>query len=387
MLMTSKQRFLKVLNRQIPDRLPVTTHHVMPYFLDEYMNGMGVQEFFAYFGFDPILWTVEHLPDEANGDYFDPEQGELAYLEAPRICSDNWRIKTEIIDDPVYAATKFTIQTPAKSLSMVLQGNDQTVWVAEPLLKEKKDGEIFARFAPAPLCNVESVNRQYEAYGERGLVRGMIPGFDIYGQPGCWQDAAVLFGVENLIIETFSDPEWVHELLRVLLVRKRKYIESLKNAHFDLIELGGGSASSTVISPDIFDKFVAPYDGKLIEAAHLNDQRIVYHTCGGMTPLLEMIADMKPDAMETFTPKSMGGDVELREAKNRIGDRTVMIGGFDQFHFLKDCPPDETRKAVRKCFESAGEGGGYILAPSDHFFDADEECLRAFADEAKKCTY
>jgi uroporphyrinogen decarboxylase len=32
--------------------------------------------------------------------------------------------------------------------------------------------------------------------------------------------------------------------------------------------LGGGDASTTVISPDIFNDFVAPYDSQLIAAAH-----------------------------------------------------------------------------------------------------------------------
>jgi hypothetical protein len=32
--MNSKERLLKALNREVPDRLPVTTHHVMPSFLE-----------------------------------------------------------------------------------------------------------------------------------------------------------------------------------------------------------------------------------------------------------------------------------------------------------------------------------------------------------------
>ena len=52
-----------------------------------------------------------------------------------------------------------------------------------------------------------------------------------------------------------------------------------------------------------------------------------------------------------------------------------MIGGFDQFHYFKGCTPEETRAAVRQAFRDAGEGGGYILAPSDHFFDADTALL------------
>ena len=219
------------------------------------------------------------------------------------------------------------------------------------------------------------------------MIRGTLPGFDVYGQPGCWQDAAVLFGVEKLILETFDDPEWVHSLLNILLERKKHFVQSMEGARFDLVEYGGGDASSTVISPKIFEQFVAPYDAELIELAHRAGQRVVYHTCGGMLPILEMIAGMNPDAMETFTPPAMGGDVDLREAKKRIGHRICMVGGFDQFHYLKDCTRKETKHEVRRCFEEAGEGGGFILAPSDHFFDADVELIESYVDEARKCVY
>lgn len=60
---------------------------------------------------------------------------------------------------------------------------------------------------------------------------------------------------------------------------------------------------------------------------------------------------------------------------------------FDQFHFFKGCTPEQTRAEVRRCFEAAGTNGGYILCPSDHFFDADIELIHAYADEAKKCLY
>jgi uroporphyrinogen-III decarboxylase len=106
-----------------------------------------------------------------------------------------------------------------------------------------------------------------------------------------------------------------------------------------------------------------------------------------MMPILEQIADMGPDAMETFTPPAMGGDVDLAQAKRRIGDRVCIIGGFDQFHNLWDCSPDQTRRAVRRCFKQAGQDGRYILAPSDHFFDAKPALIAAFADEARRCAY
>jgi uroporphyrinogen-III decarboxylase len=384
--MTSKQRFLAALNGTLPDRLPVTTHHVMPSFLEKYLNGMTNDDFFDRFGLDPTLWVHAHMPDEAKGAMYD--QSHIpGYLEPRRTVSDQWRVTTESLPHERYATVRYTFVTPDRNLTTVLQSNEHTSWVSERLIKNKSDIDIIAKYVTAPLCDVEEVNRQADAYGTRGLVRGTVACFDVYGQPGCWQDASVLFGIEQLIMETYDDPAWVHAFLQIIHDRKKTYIDSTKGARYDILELGGGDASTTVISPTLFDEFVAPYDARLIESAHAAGQRIVYHTCGGMMPILEQIADLKTDAMETFTPAAMGGDTDLLEAKRRIGSRVCMIGGFDQFHFFTGCTTETTRKAVRHCFETAGEGGRYILAPSDHFFDAEPELLEAFADEARKCTY
>jgi uroporphyrinogen decarboxylase len=384
--MTSKQRLLAALDRKIPDRLPVTTHHVMPYFLKKYLNGISNDEFFDQFQLDAIRWLNVYKPDETKGEYHDPLHTP-GYLEARRISSDQWRIFPERLPDSHYETIRYNFVTPKKTLSMVLQSNEYTSWVSERLIKEKSDIDIIADYAVVPKCDVEAVNREAEAFGERGIIRGFINFFDVYGQSGCWQDAAVLYGIEELIFATFEDPEWVHALLKILFERKKIYIESLRGARYDIIEHGGGDASSTVISPEIFDTFVAPYDAPLIDSAHSAGQRVVYHTCGGMMPFLERLADLRADALETFTPVSMGGDAQLAEAKQRIGDKVCMIGGFDQFHYFNNCTPEETRQEVRRCFNEAGRNGGYILSPSDHFFDADIALVEAFADEARTCVY
>jgi hypothetical protein len=375
------------INRGVPDRLPATTHHLMPYFLDKYMGGMSDQEFFDHFEMDAIRWIVPHRPDTSNGEYCDPLQGEIGYLESRRVSTDQWRVEFEDIPDPEHKITRYRFLTPKGTLTTVLQEDQHSVWVIEHLIKEKKDIDLIAEYVTAPKCDVEAVNKEAEAYGERGLIRGHICCFDVFGQPGTWQDAACLVGIEKLILAAFDDPAWVHELLKILQRRKKVFVQSMSGARYDILELGGGDGSSTVISPDMFEKFVAPYDSEIIAAAHEAGQRISYHICGGIMPLLELVAGMGPDAMETFTPPEMGGDTNLAEAKNRIGDKVCMIGGFNQFHHLVNCTEQETRAAVRRCFEAAGELGGFILSPSDHFFDADPQLIKAFADEARNCVY
>jgi uroporphyrinogen decarboxylase len=378
----SRERLLTALAGGVPDRLPVTTHHLMPSFLINYLDGASEEEFFDLFGLDPIRWVWDLKPNEECGDHWLPSDADKRW-----ICSDNWRIEAKELTESRNNATRYDIVTPGGTLSTVLEETHQTAWVVERLVKNKTDIELIQNYAPIPICDVDVVNGHAAHWGDRGIIRGSAPSFEIYGQPGCWQDAAVLFGIQALIMETFDDPGWVHQFLEVLKRRKLPTIASMKGAKIDIIELGGGDASSTVISPTIFEKFVAPYDDELIAEAHRVDQRVVYHTCGGMMPLLEQIADMAPDAMETFTPPSIGGDTDLAEAKARIGDRVCMIGGFDQWRHFQGCTPEETRTAVRRCFEEAGDGGGFILSPSDHFFDADRDLIKAFADEARACKY
>ena len=361
--MTGKERLLAALDGKCPDRLPVTTHHLIGSFLENYMGGCSELEFFKEMGLDPIIWPSSRI--------YTPEQ------EA------TWRSDKEIIPGEKYYTERLYYHTPEKTLSEVHKYVDRTIWRAEHLLKEKSDIEILDRYWPVPTVDKEEIRRIAEANPDC-LIRGTM---FCFAQPGCWQELCGLYGMENIIMETYDDPDWVKEALAIIRDKKLQWADGLEGCPFDLIETGGGDASTTVISPSIFEEFVAPYDTPVIKRMREKGQRVVYHTCGGMMPILEALADMGPNALETFTPAAMGGDADLAEAKRRIGDRVCMIGGFDQFHYFTGCTPEDTRKYVRKCFEEAGAGGGFILSPSDHFFDADPALIRAFAEEAAKCIY
>ncbi len=305
--MTSRQRLLAAITRSVPDRLPATTHHVMPYFLDRYLGGVTAQHFFDDFGFDAIVWTVPHRPDPARGEYSDPLQGEPGFLESRRVSTDDWRVYSEDVSTTGRKRTRHRFVTPRGEISMTLEDAGYTAWVVEPLVKQKSDIDIIGQYATAPKCDVPAVNNVACAFGERGIVRGHICCFDVFGQPGCWQDAACLVGPQNLIMAAHDDPAWVHELLGILQRRKLQFIESLAGARYDILELGGGDASASVISPRMFDEFVAPYDSVLIDAAHRVGQRIVYHNCGRIMPMLERIAEHETRRHGDFYAFGHGG--------------------------------------------------------------------------------
>ena len=170
--MTSKERLLTALDNRQPDRLPVTTHHIMPYFTEKYMNDISAEEFFDRFEMDAIRWAAPLTGDPDRGEYRDPDQEDPGFLQVSRVSSDSWRVGIEELPDNQYSSTRHTIHTPKGTLTAVLQANDYTEWVSEHLIKEKKDIDLVARYQTFPICDVEKVNREAEEFGERGIIRG-----------------------------------------------------------------------------------------------------------------------------------------------------------------------------------------------------------------------
>jgi|GEM_PF-57103 len=363
--MTSKERMLIALERGKPDRLPVTVHQWQKYHLDTYLGGITDLEAFEYFGMDAAIQYFQDM-----GQFWLPD-ADFAKFSTP-----TWRDEVTVIsDDPDNRIYHHTVYTPEGVLTYKTAGNRKTNWITEYLIKRDEDIYLIKKYMPVPRLDPKPVNELYDKIGDRGILRGFVWG----ERAGCWQHAACLMDINELILRTFDKPDWVHELLRILLEKKLQFIESMKGAKFDLVETGG-AASSTVISPKIHEEFCLPYDRKLHDALHDLGFKVVYHTCGGTKGIEEFIVANGADASETLAPVSIGGNQEPWEFKEKIGNRLALIGGMDQHNVLTVGTPEEIRSVVFTLFEKVGKDGGYILSCADHFFDTPPENLRIYAE-------
>lgn len=361
--MTSKERMLMALKSEKPDRVPATLHQWQPYHLKRYMSGVSDIQAFNSVGLDAAVSayipTVEQTP--------------------------SWRITGKVCYDGKNTITHYSIETPEGALTCREGCNEVTSWILTPLIKKDEDIYIYKKYKPLARYDQKEILRKYDELGDAGILRGFHTG----NQGGCWQDACYLHGTEEMIMATYDKPEWVHEFLNILLEEKLAFIyESLKGARLDLIETGGGAASSTVISPKIHEEFCLPYDIKIHEAIHNVGHIAVYHTCGGMMPILDLIAANKCDASETLSPPGVGGDIfDPTAVKKKLGSKVALIGGLDQFNIMTDGSREVIRKEVHRIFEGFGPGGGYIMSACDHFFDTDRQKLIWYAEAAKECIY
>lgn len=373
--MTGKERMLRALHGEKADRLPATVHQWQGWHLENYMEGLDALAAFQAVGLDAAIQYFE-----AMGQFWIPDAERYA------VSSPDWRDEISVIDpNPCHKIIHHRIQTPAGALTYKTEADGKTTWITEYLIKKPEDLELIERFMPVSRLNQKAIAEEYDRVGDAGILRGFVWG----DQAGCWQHACCLMETEKLIMESFDNPEWVHRLLRALLDRKLRFIEeSLDGARFDLIETGGGAASDTVISPKLHRDFCLPYDRQIHEALHRQGHLVTYHTCGGMMNILDLILQNRADASETLAPPGVGGNIlEPAEVRSRFAGRMAMIGGMDQCNILTVGSPEQIAWEVRRLFEGFGADGGYILAPSDHFFDTPVENLKAFADAARTCTY
>ena len=364
---------LTAINREKPDRLPVTVHQWQKYHLDNYLDGISDLEAFEKFGMDAAIQYFQDM-----GQFW------LVDADFSKFSVPVWRDEIKVIsDDPDNRICHHTIHTPEGTLTYKTAGDRTTTWITEYLIKRDEDIYLIKKYIPVPQLDLEPINKLYDKIGDKGILRGFVWG----DQASCWQHAGCLIDVTDLILSTFDKPDWVHELLSILLDKKLQFVESMKGAKFDLIETGGGLGSSTVISPDIHEKFCLPYDRKLHDALHNAGFKITYHTCGGTNGIEELIVQNGTDASETLAPPSIGGNNEPWEYKKTIGNRLAMIGGIDQFNTLTDGSHDAIRKMVHTLFEKVGYDGGYIMSCTDHFFSTPPDKLKAYTDAARDCIY
>ena len=227
--MTGKERMMIALKRLKPDRLPVTVHQWQGYHLETFMNGMSALDAFKFCGMDAAIQYFK-----AMDQFWIPDAEQYIVQTTDR------KEAIEVISgDRDNKILHHTITTPGGKLTYKTGGNRTTTWITEYLIKHHEDIDLIDKYMPVAKLNQSNISRTYDELGDAGILRGFVWG----DQAGCWQHACCLMNFQQLIIEAYDSPEWVHRLLNILLRKKLRFIEeSFAGAKFDLIETGAPPA-------------------------------------------------------------------------------------------------------------------------------------------------
>ncbi|WP_010258715.1 uroporphyrinogen decarboxylase family protein [Treponema primitia] len=181
------------------------------------------------------------------------------------------------------------------------------------------------------------------------------------------ETAQYIFRMDNLLCDLLANPERIHKFLDVLLdrhmVNLKAYLDSVGD-YIDVIGFGDdmGTQGGPQFSPEVYMDFFYPREKKMWSYIHerFPAMKICLHCCGGVRPLMPLLADAGLDAINPvqFTCK----DMALEDLKKELyGKLTLWGGGCDTRRMLPQGKPSEIGPHVKKNLEILNNGGGFIF--------------------------
>ena len=348
--MTSRERVLKVFNYQIPDRVPM------------------------WCGASPELIEKarKHLKaDDAETVY--KRFGDDFRRVLPKYIGPLERSWTEGLSDEATMRTPFYIERHG-------------IGYGQPLSHPLKDAtmEDVENYPwPKPQWYTgKDIKKDIEKWGgEYAILSGDWSPY--------WHDAIDLFGMEELFIKMYTEPEIVSAVFDRLVdyyYEVNKIVFEDASEHIDIFFLGNdfGGQNGPLIGLEIFDKFVTPGLEKLASLAHSYRLKVMMHCCGGYEPLMSSMIHSGIDALQSLQPDALGMDP--RDLKNTYGDKVILNGGIDSHNDLIVGTPESTVQATKEAMEILKPGGNYILSPSHDYLleETPVENILAMYDTARE---
>ena len=197
--------------------------------------------------------------------------------------------------------------------------------------------------------------------------------------PGPLTLASILRGQEKLLVELIKNPDLVHDLLKLSTESSKRFGIAAVEHGADVIVVADPMASTSVISPKMFDQFVFPYTRDLLKVVSQAGGVPSLHICGKTGSILKRMIETGTRIIELDHP------VDLALAKEKIGKRVCIEGNLNPTGTLLTGKPEDVEREARECIEKAAEGGGFILSSGCEVpLDAPFKNVRAMVLSSKK---
>lgn len=242
----------------------------------------------------------------------------------------------------------------------------------EDNLDAKKDfADDFSIFddETARHLEVESKRLYKETnYGIVGMCGGGSFG-DVFTLPACWlkNKPHGIRKIEDWLMAHLLYPDYIREIFEMQSDIAIKNLEIYKQAVGDRVQviwLSGtdfGTQNGLFASVEVYRKLYKPFHKKLNDWVHKNTNwKTFYHTCGSVVPLLDDFAEAGIDILNPVQCSAKGMDPKM--LKEKYGDKFVFWGGgVDTQNVLPFGTPDEVRAQVKERLDIFSKGGGFVF--------------------------
>jgi len=181
---------------------------------------------------------------------------------------------------------------------------------------------------------------------------------------GVFESASQGMGMTYYSRMLHKNPKFIKEVHEVIAEFTAACYRSYMEAGAEVFVESGDLAYHTgpMMSPKKFYELLLPAYRIITDAVHEKECKIVLHTDGQVTPLLDFVVDCGFDGLHSLEPTA-GVDIAL--VKKKVGDKLCLLGNIDVAHDLTYGTKDEVFKSVEYAIKVAGPGGGYIVSAAN----------------------
>ena len=215
--------------------------------------------------------------------------------------------------------------------------------------------------------------------------------FADYGVPGFFETSQKLLGYEQFFCNLLLEQDFLRALWdRLLELQKRFFRNYLSQVAPYVVAVGYaddlGMQDRPQISPELYRQTLKPYHREIFSYIHSFGVRLMLHSCGSISPLMEDLIDA---GVDIFNPvQTTATDMNVEMLKSRFGDRACFWGGIDEQTILRVSTEEQVRQEVRHVATTLGRGGGYVLAAAHNIqVDVPPVNLLAMYDEARRVRF
>lgn len=321
--MTPRERWLAVLKRQKPDRIP----------MDYWATAEATEKLLKHLGcdFDTMIQKLHiDLPVRVGPQYAGPP---------PEEGKDIFGVSYQSVDYSTGHYAEAAGEPPLSRYTTVEEIESSYRW-------------------PAPDdWDYSAIPDQIHGQEHRPVLGGGSEPFLRY---------KLLRGEEQAFMDLLDNPEIVHycldRLFNLAYEDTRRIFEAIPgvvNITYIAEDLGG--QSSLMYSPAQIREFFLPWMKKMCQLTRENGSYVFTHTDGAVRDIIPDLVGIGVQVLNPIQWRCKG--MEREGLKRDFGDALVFHGAVDNQQTLPFGSVQDVRQEVLDNIRILGEGGGYIVAP------------------------
>jgi uroporphyrinogen decarboxylase len=321
--MTARERWLAVLNHELPDRVP----------MDYWATAEATDRLLSHLGCVTLEQALERL-----------------HVDAPVRVGPRYVGPPVAEDEDVYGSRYRLVQ---------YAGGAYRECIHSPLARYASVEEIEAEYTwpSADWYDYSVVPRQVEGQEHRPIQGGGSEPFLVYKK---------LRGQEQAFMDLVLHPDIVHYCLDRLFDlcyqdTLRIYEQIPGKVIISYVAEDMGAQDGLMMSLNHIRTFLLPRMKRMMDLVHEGGAYVFHHSDGAV---MDVIPDMVAAGIDVLNPiqwRCKGMDRQV--LKSRFGGAVAFHGAVDNQQTLPFGSADDVRREVADNIRILGAGGGYILAP------------------------